>query len=123
MQAFLTHGGQNSFNEALAYGTPLLVCPGFGDQPMNAAKAVRLGVGLKVDKPVPEPGQQFRASSDYRRDVSDALNRLLTETSFQSSAAGCAERLQRAGGTARAVKLILSQVTRVLPNVAHKARA
>merc|ERR1712137_904515 len=48
---FLTHGGQNSFTEALANSVPVVVCPGFGDQPVNAKKAVDRGVGLKVDRP------------------------------------------------------------------------
>ena len=51
VDVFVTHGGQNSFTEALSCGTPVVVCPGFGDQEVNAAKAVRLGVGLKVDRP------------------------------------------------------------------------
>ncbi|CAE8642959.1 unnamed protein product [Polarella glacialis] len=48
---FLTHGGQNSFTESLSVGVPVVVCPGFGDQVVNARKAVALGVGLQVERP------------------------------------------------------------------------
>eukprot|EP00873_Tetraselmis_striata_P002025 jgi/Tetstr1/422289/TSEL_013133.t1 len=47
---FLTHGGQNSFMESIAYGTPVVVCPGFADQPINGAKAERLGIGRMVPR-------------------------------------------------------------------------
>ena len=33
---FVTHGGQNSFMEALAQATPLVMCPTAGDQFDNA---------------------------------------------------------------------------------------
>ena len=36
---FLTHGGQNSFMESLMAETPVVVCPGFADQIVNAMKA------------------------------------------------------------------------------------
>merc|ERR1711877_68397 len=66
---FLTHGGQNSFTEALANNTPVVVCPGFGDQPVNAQKAVDIGVGLKVDRPDCDPGRAHEVAAVYRTDV------------------------------------------------------
>merc|ERR1712151_1243377 len=54
---FLTHGGQNSFTESLSVGVPVVVCAGFGDQQVNARKAVDLGVGLKVERPTPADGE------------------------------------------------------------------
>ena len=47
---FVTHGGQNSFMESMFVGTPLVVCPGFADQPANGAKAQAMKVGLCVDR-------------------------------------------------------------------------
>jgi len=45
VDVFVTHGGQNSFTEALACSTPVVVCPGFGDQEVNAKKALPEGNG------------------------------------------------------------------------------
>ena len=43
--------GQNSLMESMSVGTPVVVCPGFGDQPANAAKVQAQGWGVKVDRP------------------------------------------------------------------------
>lgn len=57
---FVTHGGNNGFNEALFNGTPLLVIPVFGDQNMNAATVLRLGLGATIDSPFsPAPAQKL----------------------------------------------------------------
>ncbi|RUO97111.1 hypothetical protein BC936DRAFT_140965 [Jimgerdemannia flammicorona] len=47
---FISHGGVESTHEALYTGTPLLVQPYFGDQPMNAVKLHRAGVALQIDR-------------------------------------------------------------------------
>ena len=95
VDVFVTHGGQNSFTEALSCATPVVVCPGFGDQEVNAAKAVRLGVGLKVDRPrIASQDEASQAAAMYRLDVCHAVK-------VQ------AEGLDRAGGVPRAVSLVL----------------
>mmetsp|Transcript_51208 Transcript_51208/g.163944 ORF Transcript_51208/g.163944 Transcript_51208/m.163944 type:complete len:537 (-) Transcript_51208:173-1783(-) len=104
---FLTHGGQNSFTEALSHATPVVVCPGFGDQPANARKAVALGVGLKVDRPDPEAGDEAEAAAQYRAAVCRALREVQRGPEFAAAAAACAARLQAAGGVPRAVELLL----------------
>jgi len=104
---FLTHGGQNSFTEALSHATPVVVCPGFGDQPVNARKAVALGVGLKVDRPDPEAGDEAEAAAQYRAAVCRALREVQRGPAFAAAAAACAARLQAAGGVPRAVDLLL----------------
>jgi len=109
---FLTHGGQNSFTEALAHGTPLVVCPGFSDQIVNSRKAVALGVGLKVDRPNPEFGAAAVAAAQYCNDVGRALQEVLAEPRFRAAAEGCAEQLASAGGVDRAVELLLGVATR-----------
>ena len=50
VDVFVHHGGQNSLMEALYFGTPMVVCPGWSDQLINAAKAETWKVGLKVDR-------------------------------------------------------------------------
>eukprot|EP00930_Biecheleria_cincta_P047620 TRINITY_DN3304_c0_g2_i1.p1 TRINITY_DN3304_c0_g2~~TRINITY_DN3304_c0_g2_i1.p1 ORF type:complete len:574 (-),score=113.09 TRINITY_DN3304_c0_g2_i1:82-1686(-) len=104
---FLTHGGQNSFTESLSVGVPVVVCPGFGDQQVNARKAVDLGVGLQVERPTPANGEEDTAASTYRRAVSKALLEVDAEPRFTAAASCCAERLRAAGGVPRAVGLIL----------------
>merc|ERR1712129_625388 len=52
LAAVITHGGQNSFMEALSIGAPVIICPGFGDQMSNGIRAEILGIGMKVDRPI-----------------------------------------------------------------------
>jgi len=120
---FLTHGGQNSFTEALSLGTPLVVCPGFGDQFTNARKAVDLGVGLQVERPMPDEDQEAPAAASYRTEVAAAVRRVFGEQPFRSAAAECAEQLRVAGGVSRAVALILDVSTPPGPKNAGKVVA
>lgn len=46
---FISHGGNNSTNEALASGKPIIVMPVGGEQGDNASRIVYLGVGKRVD--------------------------------------------------------------------------
>lgn len=48
---FITHGGNNGFNEALFFGVPMLVVPVFGDQHMNGTTVERLGLGATIRSP------------------------------------------------------------------------
>ena len=43
---FITHCGSNSVYEALLCGVPMVSCPGFADQPANASRLARAGVGV-----------------------------------------------------------------------------
>merc|ERR1719384_2289251 len=105
---FLTHGGQNSFTEALSTSTPLVVCPGFADQPVNAQKAVDMGIGLKVDRPDCDPGRERETVAAYRAEVQVALRAAFTNSSLKASAASCGKSLQAAGGVAKAVEIVLA---------------
>jgi len=108
VDAFLTHGGQNSFTESLASGTPVLVCPGFGDQPLNAQKAVTLGVGLKVDRPLPAIGEEVFAAQHYREEVSMKFCELVSTSVFKERVSHFQEKLQSAGGLPQAVEVVLA---------------
>jgi len=119
---FLTHGGQNSFMESLAHGTPVVVCPGFGDQVVNSQKAVDLGVGLKVDRPDPDEGEEAASAAEYRADVCRSLRGVLCDPAFGASAARCAAQLRAAGGVPRAVELVLAAAA-ATPATEHLAMA
>jgi len=108
VDVFLTHGGQNSFTEALSSAVPVVVCPGFGDQATNAKKAEAMGVGLQVPRPEPAEGGEASAAEAFRQSVATALRRVAAEPPFKQRASGCAERLARAGGVPRAVQWMLA---------------
>merc|ERR1712232_181898 len=97
-----------SFTESLASSVPVVVCPGFADQPVNARKACAMGVGLKVDRPDPDAGHEDEAAAAYRADVCAALKEVRNGEHFKDAAARCGENLARAGGVQRAVKLVLA---------------
>lgn len=115
VDVFLTHGGQNSFTEALSMGVPLVVCPGFADQPVNAAKAESLQIGLKVDRPMRplEHAQADRAA--YRKTAADALTKVAQDPSFKEHAMNCARALSACGGVSLASRILLDLATAKLP--------
>lgn len=104
---FLTHGGQNSFMESLSVGTPVVVCPGFADQPVNAQKAADIGVGLQVKRPVCELEEVEQEILKYKAEVKAAVTEVYQNKSFQSRAEQCSQELRDAGGVDRAVDLLL----------------
>ncbi|CAE7374072.1 yjiC [Symbiodinium natans] len=106
---FVTHGGQNSFMESLTVGTPMLFCPGFGDQLATAAKAERLGLGLKVDRPPKQEQASSEAIASYEAAVARGLRRMLgaERAKFTSAAQMVVKELSEAGGVERALQICL----------------
>lgn len=49
VKLFITHGGLLGTTEAQVAGVPILAIPVYGDQRMNAARAVNAGYGLKLN--------------------------------------------------------------------------
>merc|ERR1712151_1466271 len=117
VDVFLTHGGQNSFSEAMSQATPVGVCPGFGDQKVNSRKAVDLGVGMKVDRPDPDAGSEAAAVAAYKEDVCNALKMVLAKSTFRTNAESCRERLKQAGGVPHAIEVVLAQAQMTTPAV------
>lgn len=107
------NGGQNSFMEALSVGSPLVICPGFGDQPGNAAKAQKLELGLKVDRPAAAQlegcADNTKIISVYQDAVADAICQVLgpKRQEFLSRARAVAEELKTAGGVQKAVDVLI----------------
>ena len=93
---FVTHGGQNSFTESMAKGVPLVVVPGFADQPVNGRKAESLGLGLAVPRPK-EDGDAVL--SEYVRDLRQAMRGVLEGDSYRAKAREMAEVIQQPGET------------------------
>ena len=59
---FVTHGGANSFHEAVLARIPMVAIPFFGDQPLVAQQIERLGIGLDM---VQDAGIDTRKSKDF----------------------------------------------------------
>ena len=87
VDAFFTHGGANSFNEALSLGIPMVVLPFAGDQPTNAGIAESLGCGLQIPY---DEDTQYRSDQPERKSlnfdfVSATLDKVLAQE-FKSKA-------------------------------------
>jgi len=53
---FVSHMGNNSTNEAIFMGCPMVSIPNFGDQNMNAERAAKLGIAVHIRSPyAPKP--------------------------------------------------------------------
>ncbi|RUS28178.1 hypothetical protein BC938DRAFT_482206 [Jimgerdemannia flammicorona] len=92
----INHGGANSFNEAVYYGTPQLILPYWSDCYDVAERAVDAGVGLAV-----RDGRHFE-----REEVKQFIRRLLLEKSFGLRAAFWGDKMRRAGGARRGAQIL-----------------
>ncbi|GMU55186.1 MAG: oleandomycin glycosyltransferase [Candidatus Xenobia bacterium] len=94
VDAVVSHGGNNTINETLAAGKPLLVLPVGGEQQDNASRVEFLGAGLRTT--LNAPAATIRA----------LVGRLIRESSFRDSASACAAVLAETRGTETARLLI-----------------
>uniref|UniRef100_A0A915M8L2 glucuronosyltransferase n=1 Tax=Meloidogyne javanica TaxID=6303 RepID=A0A915M8L2_MELJA len=74
VRLFVTHGGQNSFNEVLRAGIPIIVLPFFGDQPFNATLAEYLGIGISIK------------IEDFLTKFEDTFNIIMNEGTYKENA-------------------------------------
>ena len=84
-------GGIGTLAQAMYAGKPMLVVPFSHDQPDNAERAARLGIGRAL------PRRKFSIAAAVA-----ALGELLAEPSYAAAAAGVARSLQREDGVAAA---------------------
>jgi MGT family glycosyltransferase len=97
IDAVVTHGGNNTTQETLAAGKPMLVLPFGGDQLENARRVERLGVGLALAPHALDA-----------RAVGQAVSRLLDEPRFASRAREVARAIDGVDGVSRAMQAILA---------------
>lgn len=95
MDMIIGHGGNNSTNETLAAGKPLIVVPIGGEQGDNARRVEYLGAGLRVD-----------LSSLTAQVIADKVGQLRTDSRFQARAAEIKRELDKTDGAKTASKLI-----------------
>lgn len=96
VDAVVSHGGNNTVNETLSSGKPLLVIPIGGEQGDNAAKVEYLGVGLRADK--------NRTTS---REIRNMMDRLMNDPIFRERARSAAAEIERTDGSKTASQFIL----------------
>jgi UDP:flavonoid glycosyltransferase YjiC (YdhE family) len=94
VDAVISHGGNNTVNETLAAGRPLLVLPVGGEQGDNASRVVYLGAGLRADI-ARTPAAEVRRLVD-----------LLLQGPFRQRAQEVAAALARTEGAATAARFI-----------------
>jgi len=90
-------GGVGTTAQALSAGVPQLVMPYAFDQPDNAARVVRLGVGLSIGR------QRYRADR-----AAGLLERLLGSAEFARCAAEAGQTIRAEDGLAKACETIES---------------
>uniref|UniRef100_A0A383VEK4 Glycosyltransferase n=1 Tax=Tetradesmus obliquus TaxID=3088 RepID=A0A383VEK4_TETOB len=96
VKAFVSHGGQNSTNEGLTAGKPILCMPFGADQPINAQLIADRGFGLKAD-PTKLTSKGLVAS----------ITKLLTEPRFAAAAAAAGRELRSRSGPQDTADLLL----------------
>ena len=89
----ITHGGNNTFCEALHFGVPTIALPLFWDQYDNAQRAADCGVGVRL------PTYAFAPE-----DLTGAIDRLLADDALRARLSGTAQRIQAAPGQVRAAE-------------------
>ncbi|MFI9307075.1 macrolide family glycosyltransferase [Streptomyces triculaminicus] len=93
--AFVTHAGMGSCNEALFTGVPMIVVPQAVDQFLNADRLVELGVARRIDTP--------EATAETLR---TALSELVADPEVARRSARLRADVRAEGGSVRAADLI-----------------
>ncbi|CAG7836479.1 unnamed protein product [Allacma fusca] len=82
-KGFMTQGGQMSVQQAIYNGVPIIVAPGFGDQPFNARAVERQNIGIHLEL------------MDINKDtLSQAFEQLLNNKKYIESAKAVSKRFR-----------------------------
>src|SRR5262249_15283894 len=95
VELVITHGGNNTTTESLHFGKPMILLPIFWDQHDNAQRMDETGFGIRL------PTYSFD-----RREIWEAIDRLLADSDLRDRLARVAGRLQASPGNERAADLI-----------------
>jgi len=91
----ITHAGMNTILDSLSYGVPLVAIPITFEQPGNGARIRSTGVG-----------EVLSLSKLSVSGLRSAIERVLTEKSYQINAQKIQHSIQQAGGVIKAVDII-----------------
>jgi UDP:flavonoid glycosyltransferase YjiC (YdhE family) len=110
--AIVHQGGVGTTAQVLRSGRPMLVVPFSNDQPDNAARITRLGVGRTIDR------DRYTASRAAKE-----LNRLLREPRYQAKAAEVGAKVRAENGVKVACDAIEAQLKKDKNATLHSASA
>lgn len=94
---FITHGGMNSISEALVYGTPMIVIPFTADQPINARRVEKLGIG-----------KYLASTSANKNNLKDSVLSVLSDTNIKSNIIKIQKLINHAPGNAGGAEMIIN---------------
>lgn len=97
VRVFVSHCGINSVHESVACGVPIVGIPLFADQPDMAFRAVDAGIALSLEKSRFSP-----------RELSAAIQRVGTDSSFTGPMPALQKAFREAGGAGRAADVLES---------------
>jgi len=98
--AFITHGGMNSVNEAIHYHVPPVVIPHDKDQPTVASRLTELGAGYRLSK-----------ASLTADNLLSAVQEVLMSDHYMEGIRKIDESFKESGGVPKALKVIDKYIT------------
>jgi MGT family glycosyltransferase len=101
VDAVVTHGGNNTVTESLAFGRPMVLLPVFWDQYDNAQRMHETGFGIRLDTYGHSP-----------EELPAAVDRLLGDTALRDRLDAVSSRLRSAPGTEHAADLVEELIRR-----------
>jgi MGT family glycosyltransferase len=101
VDAVITHGGNNTVTESLAFGKPMVLLPVFWDQYDNAQRMHETGLGTRLDTYGHAP-----------EELPAAVDRLLGDAALRERLDALSRRLRSAPGTERAADLVEELIRR-----------
>lgn len=96
---FITHGGTNSFHEAVYFGIPMIVIPQKGDQYINANVISQLEIGLCIEK----------KNWSYCR-LQNSIQQIVEDSTYKKRCRELSKKYQKYADT----DLVIQQITKLI---------